>query len=68
LLLAAGLSVLGILLPVDWWRELAVAGAVVSLLMLFVYLHPLMIVGTASSLTVLIALVWFRWPAVNVVP
>jgi hypothetical protein len=68
LLLAAGLSILGILVPVDLWRELAVAGSVVSLLMLLVYFHPLMIVGTASSLTVLIALVWFHWPAVNVLP
>jgi hypothetical protein len=68
LLVTAGLSVLGILVPVDWWRDLALAGSAISLLMLLVYFHPLMIVGTASSLAVLIARVWFHWPAVNVLP
>ena len=68
LLVAAGLSVLGILVPVDWWRDLTVAGSTVSLLMLLIYFHPLMIIGTASSLAALIALIWFHWPAVNVLP
>jgi hypothetical protein len=68
LLVAAGLSVLGILVPVDWWRDLTVAGSTVSLLMLLIYFHPLMIIGTASSLAALIALVGFQWSAVNVLP
>jgi hypothetical protein len=66
MLVAAGLSILDILVPVDWWRDLAVAGSAISLFMLLVYFHPLMVIGAASSLAVLIALVWFRWPAVNV--
>ena len=67
-LVAAGLSLSGILSPVDWWRSLAMVGSVISLLMLLLYFHPLMIIGTASSVAVLIATVWVQWPAVNVVP
>lgn len=67
-LVVAGLSLFGILIPVDEWRSLAMAGSVISLLMLLIYFHPLMIIGTASSLAVLISIGWFHWPAVHVIP
>src|SRR5512133_4006360 len=51
-LVAAGLGAFGFIIPTAWWRDLALAGAGVSLFMLVVYLHPLMIVGIASSLAV----------------
>ena len=66
-LVAAGLGVLGFIVPSDWWRTLAISGAALSLFMLAVYLHPLMIIGTASSLAVLIALVWLRWSPMSLV-
>ena len=66
-LVAAGLGVLGFVVPIDWWRELAVGGAAISLFMLIVYFHPITIIGTASSLAVLIALLWAKWPPTSLV-
>lgn len=66
-LIAAGLGVLGFIVPPEWWRDLAIAGAAISLLMLALYFHPLTIIGTASSLAVLIALLWARWPPPSLV-
>ena len=66
-LIAAGLSVLGFIVPSDWWRILAISGAAISLFMLAVYFHPITIIGTASSLAVLIALLWAKWPPTNLV-
>jgi len=67
-LVAAGLGVLGFIIPTDWWRSLAIAGGAISLFMLVIYLHPIMIIGTASSLAVLLALVWFQWPTTSLIP
>lgn len=64
-LVAAGLSLLGFVVPTDWWRGLAVGGAAISLFMLAIYLHPIMIIGTASSLAILVALLWLRWSPMN---
>lgn len=66
-LVAAGLGVLGFIVPSDWWRTLAISGAAISLFMLAVYFHPLMIIGTALSLAVLVALVWLRWSPMSLV-
>jgi hypothetical protein len=68
LLVAAGLGMFGILVPVVWWRALALAGAAISLFMLLLYFHPLMIIGTASSVAVLIALGWLHWRTTSLVP
>lgn len=64
-LVAAGVSVLGLVIPTALWRELAIAGSAISLFMLAIYFHPLMIVGTTSSLAVLVALLWFQYPPVS---
>ena len=66
-LVAAGLGVLGFVIPTDWWRELAIGGAAISLFMLILYFHPITIIGTASSLAVLIALLWAKWPPTSLV-
>ena len=66
-LVAAGLSVLGFIIPADWWRSLAIGGAAISFFMLALYLHPIMIIGTASSLAVLVALLWLHWPPTSLV-
>ena len=68
LLVAAGLSILGFLVPTEWWRILAVVGAAISLFMLLVFLHPLMILGTGLSITILVVLLWAGWPSQIVVP
>ena len=67
-LVAAGLSVFGILVPVTWWQGLAIAGAALSLFMLLLYFHPLMIIGIASSVALLIAFGWLRWTAASFLP
>ena len=66
-LIAAGLGLLGFNVPTAWWRDLAVAGGVISLFMLAVYLHPLTIIGTASSVAVLVATLWAKSPLVSLV-
>ena len=67
-LVAAGLGVMGFIVPTEWWRVLAISGAAVSLFVLIVYLHPLMILGTLASITVLVALLWASGPATAFVP
>ena len=66
-LVAAGLSIWGLVIPAEWWRSLAIGGAAISLFMLAVYFHPITIVGTASSVAVLIALLWAKWPPTSLV-
>ena len=66
-LVAAGLGVLGLIVPTDWWRSLAIGGGAVSLFMLAIYFHPITIMGTASSIAVLVALLWAKWPPASLV-
>lgn len=66
-LIAAGLGVFGFIVPSEWWRDLAIGGAAISLLMLVVYFHPITMIGTASSLAILIALLWAKWPPASLV-
>jgi hypothetical protein len=62
LLVAAGLAVMGIMVPRELWRSLAIAGAAVSLGMLLAYLHPFTTLGLVLSAGILFALVWAAWP------
>ena len=66
-LVAAGLGVLGWIVPTDWWQSLAIGGGAVSLIMLAIYFHPITIIGTASSIAVLVALLWAKWPPASLV-
>jgi hypothetical protein len=68
LLVAAGLGVLGFIIPTEWWRSLAVAGAAISLFMLVIYLHPILTIGTGLSIVILVALLWTHWPSSTLVP
>lgn len=61
-LVAAGLGVLGVIVPQTWWRSLALYGAILSLVMLVLYLHPFYSLGFAASILLLIALLWEQWP------
>ena len=49
-LIAAGLGILGFIIPTAWWRSLALVGAIISLVMLIVYLHPFYGVGLGASI------------------
>jgi hypothetical protein len=60
---AAGLGLLGIVVPHDWWRGLAIAGAVVELLVLVLFFHPLYVPVTFINAGIIVALYWARWPS-----
>lgn len=66
-LVAAGLSILGIIIPTGWWQTLAVTGAAISLFMLGIYLHPLYAVGIGTDIAILVALLWAQSPLTRLV-
>jgi hypothetical protein len=51
----------------EWWRTLAVIGALISLLVLAVYFHPFYVPVIVLNAGIAIALVWFRWPTSHLV-
>jgi len=67
--LASSLSFLGIVLPGEWWRALAIIFAIISLagLILFIGNWPLFnTVGAIGfNVAVLVALLWLAWPPVT---
>ncbi|HEY9087543.1 MAG TPA: hypothetical protein VIO36_05200 [Anaerolineaceae bacterium] len=65
LLVAAGLSLLEVVIPAGLWRTLALAGAGLSLLMLALYLHPFYAVGITASGLLLAALLARAWPVLE---
>lgn len=58
---AAGLGLLGILVPFAWWRPLAMASAAVSLLFLVIYWNSYLIIGVAIDILILAALIFTNW-------
>jgi len=58
---AAGLALFGVLVPFDWWRILAIASAVVSLLLLVIFWDPYLIVGLLIDAAVLVTLISTDW-------
>lgn len=55
-LVAAGLSLQGMVVRPCWWQSLAIAGAMLSLIMFTIYLHPLYAIGIAANVAILVAL------------
>jgi hypothetical protein len=62
---AAGLGLLGLPGLKAIWQSTAAVSAVISLLMLALYWHPWLVIGVLLDLAVLGALVWPRWPGLN---
>jgi hypothetical protein len=60
---AAGLAMFDILLPHGWWRALAVAAAVVSLVLCLLFWHQNLIVGPVVAVGIIAAVVIFHWPS-----
>ncbi len=65
--IAAGLGVMGWLVPNDWWRTLALVSAVISLVGLIFYWHSLValfnkIGALGVNLAVLIGILLLNWP------
>lgn len=65
LLVAAGLSTVGWLIPPEWWSALVVGGAVASALTLALFFHPWIVLGLVIDAALLWAAVGTSWtPAV----
>jgi len=61
-----GMGIFGIPGLVNIWRFIAIVSACSSLLLLTLFWHPWLPVGVASDLGVLIALIVFHWPTVEI--
>ena len=63
------LSFLGVVVPADWWRILAVAFALVSLLGLALFWGTWPAFNTigalAMNVAILVTQLWLRWPPVD---
>lgn len=60
-IVAAGLGILGFIIPKELWRTLAIYGASGSLIMLLLYAHPFFIIGILADVAILVALLWTNW-------
>lgn len=64
--IASAMGFYGILVPVNWWRPLACVFAVISLsgLIAFGRNWPLFnfVAASAFNIALLVALLWFHWP------
>ena len=58
---AAGLALLSVVVPFGWWRALAIAAALVSLLLVGFYWDQLLIVGLLIDIVVLAVLLFTSW-------
>ncbi len=60
------LAFLGLVIPTEWWRPLAIAFSIVSLLSLLLFLGNWPIFNTIGAIgfnvVVLVALLWLHWP------
>ena len=64
LLVAAGLSTVGWLVPSEWWSVLVVGGAAASALTLATFFHPWILLGLAIDLALLWAVIVLGWSPV----
>ena len=61
----SGLGVFGVPGLSEIWRTLAISSAVVSLLLLIFFWHLWLIVGVLIDVGILVALLWFEWPSID---
>lgn len=61
--IAAGLAMFGILLPHDWWRALAIASSVVSLVLCALFWNTYLIVGPVVAVDIIVVVGILQWPA-----
>jgi hypothetical protein len=59
--IVAGLALFDVLVPFDWWRALAIASAVISLLLVLIFWDMYLIVGLLIDAVVLITLLFTKW-------
>jgi len=61
----AGLGVFGIAGISAIWRTMAVISSCISLVLLIVFWHPWLPVGVLIDIAILVALLWAKWPPVD---
>ena len=61
--LTAGLALFGLILPHDWWRALAIASSVVSLVLCVLFWNVYLIVGPVVAIGIIVVLGFLHWPA-----
>jgi hypothetical protein len=59
---AAGLAMLDFVLPHDWWRPLAIASSVLSLVLCALFWNVYLIVGPVVAVGIIVALGFVHWP------
>jgi hypothetical protein len=59
---AAGLAMFDFVLPHDWWRPLAIASSVLSLLLCALFWNVYLIVGPVVAVGIIVALGFVHWP------
>jgi hypothetical protein len=60
---AAGLAILDVLLPHDWWRALAIAASVVSLVLCAAFWNAYLVVGPVVAVGIIVVVGFVHWPA-----
>jgi uncharacterized membrane protein YhiD involved in acid resistance len=60
--LAAGLAMFDVLLPHGWWRALAIAASVVSLVLCALFWNTYLIVGPVVAIGIIVVVGLLRWP------
>jgi hypothetical protein len=60
--IAAGLAMFDFLLPHDWWRALAIASSVVSLVLCALFWNTYLIVGPVVAIGIIVVVGLLRWP------
>ena len=58
----SALAVVGIWVPYDWWRNLAIAGAVLEIVVMLGFFGPHKFLPVALDLGMLAAILYFRLP------
>ena len=61
--LAAGLAMFDVLLPHEWWRALAIAASVVSLVLCALFWNIYLIVGPVVAIAIIVLVGLLQWPA-----
>jgi hypothetical protein len=60
--IAAGLALFDFILPHDWWRALAIASSVVSLVLCALFWNSYLIVGPVVAVGIIVAAGFLHWP------
>ena len=61
--IAAGLAMFDVLLPHGWWRALAIAASVVSLVLCVLFWNTYLIVGPVVAIGIIVVVGLLKWPA-----